>query len=293
MTPIRPFEEHEFRGAADAIIAAAVWPGAGEALVCVHGLTASSRSFAGLATELPDRKLVAVDCRGRGNSSKNGPFGLATHAADLAAAMDDAGIDRATIVGHSMGAYVAGAFCAEFPSRVSRLVFIDGGHPIDVPAGVDPEQLLETMAGFAAEKARRTWSSYDEYIAYWESLPLYADGVDDYGRAYLTYDLTGEPPQLRSRMVADCLAPDWRDAMDKVAVSKRLEAVDVPLLLLRAPGGLTGVGDVVVPDPARDAIKALVADLTVIELPDTNHATILFSRPGARRVAEAIDAFPS
>jgi lipase len=293
MTPVRPFEEHTFRGAADAVIAAAVWPGAGEPLVCVHGLTASSRSFAGLATELPDRKLVAVDCRGRGDSSKEGPFGMSAHAADLAAVMSDAGIDRATIVGHSMGTYVAAAFCAEFPSRVSRLVFIDGGYPPDLPAGVEPEQLLETTVSFVVEKLRRTWSSYDEYIAYWESLPLYSDGVDEYGRVYLTYDLTGEPPLLRSRMVADCLAPDWCDVFDKAAASKRLEAVDVPLLLLRAPGGLTGVGDVVVREPAREAIKALVPDTTDIEVPETNHATILWSSAGASSVGKAIDAFLS
>jgi lipase len=291
MPPIRPFEEHTFRGAAGALIAAAVWPGVGEPMVCVHGLTASSRSFAGLATELRDRTLVAVDCRGRGDSSKEGPFGLAAHAADLAAVMSDAGIDRATIVGHSMGAYVASVFCAEFPSRVSRLVFIDGGHPIEISAGVEPAQYQEIAVGFAVEKVRRTWSSLDEYITYWESLPLYRDGIDDYGRSYLAYDLTGEPPALRSRMVADCVAADWLDVLDKAAQSKRLEAINVPLLLLRAPGGLTGVGDVVVRDPAREAIKALLPETTDIEVPGTNHATILWSGAGARGVAKAIDAF--
>jgi lipase len=168
---------------------------------------------------------------------------------------------------------------------------MDGGYPPDLPAGVEPEQLLVTTVGFVVEKLRRTWSSYDEYIAYWKSLPLYSDGVDEYGRAYLTYDLTGEPPQLRSRMVAECVAPDWRDVFDKAAVSKRLEAVDVPLLLLRAPGGLTGVGDVVVREPAREAIKALVPDTIDIEVPETNHATILWSRAGARSIGKAIDAF--
>jgi len=110
MDSIRPFEERALGGSDGATIAAALWPGSGEPLVCVHGLSSSSRAFCGLATELPGRQVLAVDCRGRGQSSKEGSFGLARHAADLAAAMDSAGIGRAVIVGHSMGAFVALAF---------------------------------------------------------------------------------------------------------------------------------------------------------------------------------------
>lgn len=233
--------------------------------------------------------MFAVDCRGRGNSSKQGPFGLARHADDLAGVMVAAGLDRATIVGHSMGAYIAGAFCAAYPDRVSSLVFIDGGYPLEMPAAADPEQLLALVLGPFLEKLRREWSSVDEYIAYYESLPLYRDGVDAYGRVHLRYDLTGEPPRLRARMTADCLVPDWRDILDAAAVSRRLAAITVPLL--RAPGGLTGTGDMVVPDPVRDAITARVASTSVVDVPDTNHHTILVSRPGAAAVAEVIEAF--
>ena len=159
------------------------------------------------------------------------------------------------------------------------------------PAGADPEQLLAVMLGPFLEKLRRVWPSADEYIAYYESLPLYPDGVDVYGRVHLSYDLTGEPPRLQARMTADCLLPDWRDILDAAAVSSRLAAITVPLLLLRAPGGLTGTGDMVVQDPVRDAITARVAGTTVVDVPGTNHHTILLSRPGATAVAEAIEAF--
>jgi lipase len=293
MNSIRSFEERLLPGSDDATIATAVWPGAGEPLVCVHGLTSSSRAFAGLATELADRPVIAVDCRGRGESSKQGPFGLARHVDDLAAVLAFAGVDRATVVGHSMGAYIAGAFCTAYPDRVSSLVFIDGGYALQIPAGTDPDQLLAVVLGPFLEKLRREWSSVDEYIAYYESLPLYPDGVDDYGRAHLAYDLGGEPPRLRAKITPDCVAPDWRDILETAAVSRRLEAITVPLLLLRAPGGLTGTGDMVVPDPVRDAITARVAGTSVIDVPGTNHHTILVSRPGARAVARAIDAFTS
>ena len=74
-------------------------------------------------------------------------------------------------------------------------------------------------------------------------------------------------------------------------MSRHLEAITVSLLLLRAPGGLTGTGDMVVPDHVRGAIAAQVADENVIDVSGTNHHTILLSRRGARAVAEAIEAF--
>jgi lipase len=289
MESIRPFEERALGGSDGATIAAALWPGSEEPLVCVHGLSSSSRAFAGLATELPARQVLAVDCRGRGQSFKEGPFGVAGHAADLAAAMDSAGVGRAVIVGHSMGSFVAGAFCAAYPARVSRLVFIDGGL-LDTPS-IAPEQLLETQLAPFLQKLRRTWASVEEYIAFWESTPLYPDGVDAYGRAHFAYDLAGDPPFLRARLAEECLAPDLRDCLDTAAVSKRLEQVGVPLLLLRAPGGLTGTGPAVVPDQLRDSITALVAKTTITDVPGTNHHTILLSRPGARAIAQAITAF--
>lgn len=101
----------------------------------------------------------------------------------------------------------------------------------------------------------------------------------------------GEILALVANGLSNCLAPDLRDCLDTAAVSKRLEQVAVPLLLLRAPGGLTGTGDAVVPDQLRDSITALAAKTTVTDVPGTNHHTILFSTPGARAVAQAITAF--
>lgn len=288
---IRPFLERQIPAACGATITAADWPGRKGPLVCVHGLTSSSRAFAGLATELPQHRIVAMDCRGRGGSSKEGPFGMAQHAADLAAVMDASGIERATLVGHSMGAYVVGAFCAAHPRRIERVVFVDGGYFLSLPPGVTPDALLESLLGTFLTKLRRTWSSVDEYIAFYEKTPIYPHGVDAYGRAHFEYDLTGTPPELRSRMVEACVAPDWRDILDHPAVLKRLEAISAPLLLIRAPGGLTGTGDAVVPDSVRDAIVSRVPGTQVVDLPGTNHHTVLFSVAGSRGVASALRAF--
>lgn len=291
MTELRPVSERFVSGADGAEIAVAEWPGAKGPLVCVHGLTSHSRAFAGLAAELPDYRLVAPDCRGRGRSSKEPPFGMEQHAADLAAVMDNLGIEQATLVGHSMGTYVAGAFNARCPDRVRRLVFVDGGYPADLPAGTTADDLLDSLLGFALAKLRQSWASLEEYFAFYEDTPLYRHGVDPYGRAHFGYDLCGDPPELRARIAEECIAPDWRDLLDQAAVGERLKSVTAPLLLIRAPGGLTGVGDEIVTDDIRDKIASAVPSIHVVDVPGTNHHTILFSIPGAHAVARAIEEF--
>lgn len=291
MTTIRPFVERSLPGSDGATIAIAEWPGVRGPLVCVHGLTSSSRVFAGLATELEEFHIVAIDCRGRGESSKTPPFGLAQHAADLAAVMDAAKIDRATMVGHSMGAYVVGAFCAAYPERAGGVVFVDGGYSVGVPANETPDTLLESRLGPFVAKIRRSWKSLDEYLAYYAATGLYPDGIDEYGRAHFSYDLTGEAPALRVKIVESCIGPDWRDVLDRPAVESRLEKIRVPFMVLRAPDGLTGKGDQVIPDEFRDAILKKAPHAQFVDLPRTNHHTILCSEPGARAVAREIRRF--
>ncbi|MGK3816897.1 alpha/beta fold hydrolase, partial [Enterococcus faecium] len=64
-----------------------------------------------MAREAPDVRLLAPDLRGRGRSADlSGPFGMSAHSDDLAAILDAAGVDRALIVGHSMGAFVSAVF---------------------------------------------------------------------------------------------------------------------------------------------------------------------------------------
>src|SRR5271166_4048190 len=105
------------------------WPGRGEPVVGLHGLTASHMNFIGIAERLAGRcSLFALDLRGRGDSDKpTGPYGFAQHARDVAVAMRAMGLGPSIVVGHSMGAFVATALAAQEPGLVSGLVLIDGG----------------------------------------------------------------------------------------------------------------------------------------------------------------------
>src|SRR5262245_38892898 len=81
-----------------------------------------------------DVHALAVSQRGHGDSERP-PSGyrIADFAADALALLDSAGIERATVVGHSMGSLVAQELALTRPERVSCLVLIASATTFDVP----------------------------------------------------------------------------------------------------------------------------------------------------------------
>jgi pimeloyl-ACP methyl ester carboxylesterase len=67
-----------------------------------------------------------------GRWGTGGPVLLAAHGEDLVAVLDHAGVERATVVGHSMGGFVAAVAAHRHPERVERLVLVDGSLPLDL-----------------------------------------------------------------------------------------------------------------------------------------------------------------
>lgn len=93
--------------------------GAGPAIVLVHGITESRRTWDPLVAPLiaAGYRIHAVDLRGHGDSSKVGPYDLATMAGDLGAVLAHEGLDDALLVGHSLGGAVVSALAARGPCR--------------------------------------------------------------------------------------------------------------------------------------------------------------------------------
>src|SRR6476646_1842770 len=93
-------------------------------VLAIHGITANMMAWASVARELARYRvtMLAPDLRGRGESAAlRGPYGFAAHVADLLAMLDHAGVQRAVLAGHSMGAYVAARLAAEHPERAAGL----------------------------------------------------------------------------------------------------------------------------------------------------------------------------
>ena len=107
--------------------------GAGPAVLLLHGLTATRRYVVhGSRTiERAGHRVIAFDARGHGLSSPAGGPGDYTYdelVADALAVLDAQGVDRAALVGQSMGSATAVALALRHPERVSALAVVTPAH---------------------------------------------------------------------------------------------------------------------------------------------------------------------
>lgn len=122
--------------------------GQGPAVLFVHGLAGTSNFYQAQADVLADRfRVIRVDSAGAGRSPDSGAVSIESHADDLAAVLDRLDVDRAAVVGHSMGTLVARALDTRHPGRVSALAFLGATRG---PRDVD-RTMLRDLAGVIRE----------------------------------------------------------------------------------------------------------------------------------------------
>jgi len=103
--------------------------GDGPPVVLIHGMVNSSKHWEEVALRLADRyTVVAPDLLGHGDSAAvRGDYSLGAHASSIRDLLTTIGIERATVVGHSLGGGIAMQFFYQFPQRVERLALISSG----------------------------------------------------------------------------------------------------------------------------------------------------------------------
>lgn len=103
--------------------------GRGPALLLIHGIGDSSSSWVPLLPALATRfTVVAPDLLGHGNSDKpRADYSVGGFANAMRDLLEVLGIERATVVGHSLGGGVAAQFAYQYPQRCERLVLVSTG----------------------------------------------------------------------------------------------------------------------------------------------------------------------
>ena len=270
------------------------WGEAGPAVLALHGITATHMSWPFVARELADEaQFIAPDLRGRGGSRDlPGPYGMKVHADDCIAILDHLDVDKAVVVGHSMGGFVAAILAMHYPERVSELVLIDGGVPLAVPPPdvVDTEQLLIAMLGPAIQRLEMKFGSLEEYYDFWRAHPSVQDegAWNEVFEAYLAYDLMGEEPELYSKTNKDAVFGDGRDTLESEDLKVAVEKVQAPITFIRAPRGILNETPGLYADDVVTEWKGKVDNLTDVLVDDVNHYTITTSERGAKATAAEI-----
>jgi pimeloyl-ACP methyl ester carboxylesterase len=287
---------HPARGrvAGDGIeLAFGYWPGRGAPLVALHGLTASYVSFTGVAECLAGRRpIFALDLRGRGDSDKPaGPYGMAQHASDVAAAMRAMDLGASVIVGHSMGAFVATALAQQYPELVSGLVLIDGGYAPAISAP-NSQQGLDAALALRIAMLRQAYPSREAYRQFWRAQPHFPpEDWSPWVEAFLDYEIGGEPPELRPKAAEDAVKADLIEGLQSEQIAARLRSISVPVLMLRAPAGFVPGQPPLFPDAMIEPMRKLVPTMKDQIIPDTTHYTLIMGRRGASMIADLVDDF--
>ena len=206
--------------------------GNGRPLVALNGFAATSADWdpSFIDRLASSNELILLDNRGIGRSTDNGqPFDIAQLADDAARVIEMLGIERANVLGWSMGGFIAQTLALQHPGLITKLILLStdpGGADVDIASPDVWSQLID-MSGTPHEQARRLLSLvFPSDVA--ESIYREFGDIVAAARAQLS-------PDLVNRQVAAM------DAWHHTGIGNRLREINVPVLIA------TGTGDSVIP----------------------------------------------
>jgi len=260
-------------------------------VLAIHGVTSSHLAWALVAERLvaaPGTRLVAPDLRGRGRSANlPGPWGMDTHAEDLAAVI--AVVGRADVTaGHSMGGFVTVVAAHQHPDTLGELVLVDGGVPLPRPDGVPIETVVQAVLGPAARRLAMSFADHAAYREFWRAHPAFADAWSPAVQNYVDYDLVPGTDGWRSASRFDAVAQDSAELGDGGSVAAAWSAMTSVPTFLRSPRGLLAEPPGLYPPAALERFAADHPGFRWDDVAGTNHYTLVLGPRGADRVAATI-----
>jgi pimeloyl-ACP methyl ester carboxylesterase len=259
-------------------IQVAIWEGAGKEILCIHGLTANCRFWDCLANALsPHHRVTAMDLRGRGLSDKPPTgYSIDSHCKDVLALMDDLGLERPVLMGHSLGAFISLVFAAQTPQRVDRLILVDGGGKLT------ETQMAKVFAGIkpSLDRLGKIFHSFEDYISQMKQAP-YLQPWNSFMEKYFQYEVEEVEGGVRSRVHPKHIEEETQN-LGKVDSTQFYQKVISPTLILRATKGMLAKDDFVLPEDVADRMVREMPRAKRVDVEGVNHYTILF-QPDEKR----------
>jgi pimeloyl-ACP methyl ester carboxylesterase len=238
--------------------------GSGEVVLLLHGIAGSSQTWRALIGPLSRRyRVVAPDLLGHGNSTKpRSDYSLGALSVLVRDILDELGIDRASIVGHSLGGGIAMQFLYQHPGYVDRLVLIgSGGLGPDVGLTLRLASLPGSELVLPVIAARLLLSPGDRVWSMLRKIGVESPLGEEYWRAYCS--LSDGPTRqafLRTlRSVVD------RRGQAVSALSKLNSRTDFPVMVI------WGQRDTVIPVQHAYAARGVRPDVRLEVLADVGH----------------------
>ncbi len=147
--------------------------GAGPPLLLLHGFSGDSATWRDLAPAMPqDFRVCRLDILGHGESDKPAAaesYRMSAIAADIIDLLDQLKIERAHLLGYSMGGRLALYLTLHYPARFSSLVLESASPGLADAAEREQRRLRDEALANKIETRGIEW-----FVEYWERLPLWA-----------------------------------------------------------------------------------------------------------------------
>lgn len=182
--------------------------GKGEPIVLLHGLGADHHMFQKEVDFLKrNYRVITMDFRGHGMSSKPSHYTLNDHIHDAISLMDFLGIDRFHLLGASMGSYIAQGLAINFPERIHKLILVVAkAHGKTSSTQELIEAHWEELNGLSGEEFTNV---FDKYVFH-NLNAVKEEGERNAGQSIV---LTPEEHEIASKALLDF---DFREDLSKV-----------------------------------------------------------------------------
>jgi pimeloyl-ACP methyl ester carboxylesterase len=247
--------------------------GNGRPIVVLNGFAATSADWdpSFIDRLASSNELVLLDNRGIGDSTDDGrPFDIAQLADDVARVIETLGVERANLLGWSMGGFIAETLALHHPGRVNKLILLStdsGGANADLASAKVWSQLIDT-SGTPHDQARRLLSLlFPSDVA--ESIYREFGDIVAAARAQLS-------PSLINRQAAAM------DTWHRTGVGNRLRDMNVPVLIA------AGTADVVIPPSNALRLVNAIPGAWLAQFNGGGHA---FMAQYPRPLADLINSF--
>ena len=256
----------------------AQWEGEGKAILCIHGITANCRCWDVIADTLsPSHRVLAMDLRGRGLSgAPSTGYSMENHCRDISAVLDDLGLERVVLMGHSLGAFISVVFGAKYPERVDSIILVDGGGKLS------ENQLVKVFSGIkpSLDRLGKVFPSFETYLDFMKEAPF----IKNWSQAletYYQYEVEEVSGGVRTNINPDHIEEE-RVNLGKVNISRFYGVISCPVLILRATEGMLALDDVLLPEDVTERMVREIANVRRVDVNGTNHYSIVFEPNGER-----------
>ena len=256
----------------------AQWEGEDNAILCIHGITANCRCWDVIADALsPSHRVLAMVLRGRGLSeAPSAGYSMVHHCRDILAVLDDLGLERVVLMGHSLGAFISVVFGAKYPERVDSIILVDGGGKLS------ENQIVKVFSGIkpSLDRLGKVFPSFETYLDFMKEAPF----IKNWSQAletYYQYEVEEISGGVRTNINPDHIEEE-RVNLGKVDISLSYGKISCPVLILRATEGMLALDDVLLPEDVTQRMVREIANARRVDVNGTNHYSIIFEPNGER-----------